>query len=145
MKGNGCGFLHQFDKSRMPTCRFFAKYNECKEPDCPFKHSLEDIKDCNMFKLGFCIHGPNCRYRHSVSEGILPAAGESALIGRPGNLHGAQSHMQRFQMSLTRGQDVLDKGQPAEIVPPPLPPGPPPSNARVTQQLLPLSWSPSEK
>ena len=43
MKGNDCGFLHQFDKQRMPTCRFFAKYNECKEPDCPFKHSLEDV------------------------------------------------------------------------------------------------------
>jgi cleavage and polyadenylation specificity factor subunit 4 len=37
MKGEQCGFLHQFDKQRMPTCRFFAKYNECKEPDCPFK------------------------------------------------------------------------------------------------------------
>ena len=61
MKGNACGFLHQFDKSRMPTCRFYAKYGECKEPDCPYKHSLEDVKDCNMYKLGFCIHGPLCR------------------------------------------------------------------------------------
>ena len=60
MQGNNCGFLHQFDKQRMPTCRFYAKYNECKEPDCPFKHSLEDVKDCNMFKLGFCIHGRGC-------------------------------------------------------------------------------------
>ena len=30
MKGNACGFLHQFEASRMPVCRFFAKYNECK-------------------------------------------------------------------------------------------------------------------
>ena len=64
MKGNACGFLHQFEASRMPVCRFFAKYNECKvrkktqrrqrrsdarcrfaqEPDCPFKHSSDDIK-----------------------------------------------------------------------------------------------------
>ena len=30
MKGNACGFLHQFEASRMPVCRFFAKYGECK-------------------------------------------------------------------------------------------------------------------
>ena len=30
MKGNACGFLHQFEASRMPVCRFFAKYSECK-------------------------------------------------------------------------------------------------------------------
>ena len=89
MKGNNCGFLHQFDKSRMPTCRFFAKYNECREPDCPFKHSLEDVKDCNMYKLGFCIHGPNCRYRHAKQDGPPPGIQEAALIGRPGHLHGA--------------------------------------------------------
>ncbi len=81
MKGNQCGFLHQFDKQRMPTCRFFAKYNECKEPDCPFKHSLEDVKDCNMFKLGFCIHGPNCRYRHARNDGTPPDPREAALFG----------------------------------------------------------------
>ncbi len=44
MKGNACGFLHQFEAARMPVCRFFAKYGECKEPDCPVKHSSEDIK-----------------------------------------------------------------------------------------------------
>ncbi len=26
--------------------------------DCPYKHSLEAIKECNMYKLGFCIYGP---------------------------------------------------------------------------------------
>jgi len=30
MKGNTCGFLHQFEAARMPVCRFFAKYGECK-------------------------------------------------------------------------------------------------------------------
>ena len=91
MKGNNCGFLHQFDKQRMPTCRFFAKYNECKEPDCPFKHSLEDVKDCNMYKLGFCIHGPNCRYRHAYTSEPPQSIADAALIGRPGHLHGSKS------------------------------------------------------
>jgi cleavage and polyadenylation specificity factor subunit 4 len=34
MKGNACGFLHQFEASRMPVCRFFAKYSECKVCAC---------------------------------------------------------------------------------------------------------------
>lgn len=48
MKGDSCGFLHQFDPTRMPVCRFFAKHGECREPKCPFKHTLEDLKECNM-------------------------------------------------------------------------------------------------
>lgn len=61
MKGDTCGFLHQFDPSRMPVCRTMLKFGACKEPDCPYKHSLEEIKECNMYKLGFCIYGPAVR------------------------------------------------------------------------------------
>ena len=49
MKGDACGFLHQYDKARMPVCRFFAKFGECREPDCIYKHTNEDIKECNMY------------------------------------------------------------------------------------------------
>lgn len=49
MKGENCGFLHQLDKDRMPVCRTFARTGECNEPDCNYKHSSEDIKDCNMY------------------------------------------------------------------------------------------------
>jgi cleavage and polyadenylation specificity factor subunit 4 len=107
MKGNACGFLHQFEASRMPVCRFFAKFGECKarlslfsllsllahltrlqEPDCHFKHSDSDIKDCNMYKLGFCIHGPHCRFRHLKAPGPPPAPAAAHLTvtrpGRPG-------------------------------------------------------------
>lgn len=48
MKGETCGFLHQYDKSRMPICRFFRLYGECREQDCVYKHTTEDIKECNM-------------------------------------------------------------------------------------------------
>eukprot|EP00803_Ostreobium_quekettii_P002826 evm.model.scf_3485.1 EVM.evm.TU.scf_3485.1 scf_3485:9772-12347(+) len=65
MKGDSCGFLHQLDPQRMPVCRSLLKYGVCKEPDCLFKHSLDDIKECNMYKLGFCIYGPQCRYKHT--------------------------------------------------------------------------------
>lgn len=48
MKGEACGFLHQYDKARMPVCRFFRLYGECREQDCVYKHTNEDIKECNM-------------------------------------------------------------------------------------------------
>lgn len=47
MKGDTCGFLHEFNPERMPVCRSLLKYGICKEPDCPYKHSLTDIKVCH--------------------------------------------------------------------------------------------------
>lgn len=35
--------------------------------DCPYKHSLEAIKECNMYKLGFCIYGPAVSYTRSAA------------------------------------------------------------------------------
>ena len=72
MKGDQCGFLHQFDQNRMPVCRFFARFGVCREPECVFKHSTEEVKECNMFNLGFCIHGPLCRYKHVRLSGPPP-------------------------------------------------------------------------
>ncbi|KAL4422501.1 hypothetical protein ABPG75_008698 [Micractinium tetrahymenae] len=72
MKGDTCGFLHQFDPDRMPVCRSLLKFGVCKEPDCPYKHSLEAIKECNMYKLGFCIYGPACRFKHTRQQGPPP-------------------------------------------------------------------------
>lgn len=72
MKGDTCGFLHEYDADRMPVCRTFVRTGACNEPDCPFKHSIEEIKECNMYKLGFCIYGPLCRYRHPRLQGPPP-------------------------------------------------------------------------
>lgn len=60
MKGEACGFLHQYDKSRMPVCRFFRLYGECREQDCVYKHTNEDIKECNMY-----VFVPLCPFPHS--------------------------------------------------------------------------------
>ncbi|XP_010241185.1 PREDICTED: 30-kDa cleavage and polyadenylation specificity factor 30 [Nelumbo nucifera] len=76
MKGDACGFLHQYDKSRMPVCRFFRMYGECREQDCVYKHTNEDIKECNMYKFGFCPNGPDCRYRHAKQPGPPPPVEE---------------------------------------------------------------------
>lgn len=72
MKGDTCGFLHQFDPERMPVCRNLLKYGQCKEPDCPYKHTTDEIKECNMYKLGFCIYGPACRFKHTRQTGPPP-------------------------------------------------------------------------
>jgi len=53
MKGEDCGFLHVFDPARLPVCRNLIKFGECKEPDCPFKHSLEDVKVCTLCLTSF--------------------------------------------------------------------------------------------
>eukprot|EP00249_Psilotum_nudum_P018908 c27014_g1_i1 orf=264-2606(+) len=77
MKGDVCGYLHQYDKARMPMCRFYASFGECRETDCIYKHTNEDIKECNMYKLGFCPNGPDCRYRHQKMPGPFPPLEES--------------------------------------------------------------------
>ena len=147
MKGDKCGFLHQFDKERMPTCRYFAKYGECKEPDCPYKHSNDDVKECNMYKLGFCIHGPNCRYKHIRLPGPAPPPNEACLIGRPGHIHGvlpfaARQRQKQIQEEKER-QLLIASGEqpreePAQAIAAPLPPGPPPKKARTVDVNLAL-------
>lgn len=62
MKGESCEFLHQYDMSRMPVCRWGET---CKVKDCPYRHEAEaDKPQCVFYQQGFCIHGTQCRYRH---------------------------------------------------------------------------------
>lgn len=70
MKGDSCGFLHQFEPSRMPVCRNLLKMGVCKDIDCPYKHTTEEIKECNMYRLGFCIYGPAVRIFGRARAGI---------------------------------------------------------------------------
>ena len=30
------------------------------------------MQDCNMYKLGFCVYGPRCRFRHTRLPGPPP-------------------------------------------------------------------------
>lgn len=94
MKGELCGFLHQLDRGRMPVCRFYAKYGECREPDCIYKHTNEDIKECNMYMLGFCPNGPDCRYRHVKLPGPVPSVEESLqkIQQRVATANGSSQH-----------------------------------------------------
>jgi hypothetical protein len=42
-------------------------------------HCTEEIKECNMYRLGFCIYGPQCRFKHR------PLPGEGLV--RHGSMH----------------------------------------------------------
>ena len=72
MKGDNCGFLHEMIPERMPECNNFLKRGVCNDQDCPFKHSKDGILECNMYALGFCIYGPECRYKHTRRQGPPP-------------------------------------------------------------------------
>ncbi|KAL0914443.1 hypothetical protein M5K25_014791 [Dendrobium thyrsiflorum] len=76
MKGASCGFLHQYDKEKMPVCRFFRNFGECREKDCLYKHTIEEIKECHMYMMGFCPNGPGCRFKHSKVPGPPPPVEE---------------------------------------------------------------------
>jgi cleavage and polyadenylation specificity factor subunit 4 len=70
MKGSACEFLHQYDLSKMPSCRHGEG---CRSKQyCPLKHdtsgsgyySIKSKLECTFYTQGFCVHGPTCRYEH---------------------------------------------------------------------------------
>jgi cleavage and polyadenylation specificity factor subunit 4 len=107
MKGAACEFLHVYDLSRMPLCRWGER---CKVKDCPFRHIAESNRmECVFYSQGFCIHGPFCRYKHERrSRADLPAVADFTLglsqmqasgsrgVGAGGGADGASSlHLAR--------------------------------------------------
>ncbi|XP_024357877.1 30-kDa cleavage and polyadenylation specificity factor 30 isoform X1 [Physcomitrium patens] len=164
MKGDACGFLHQFDKARMPVCRFFAKFGECREPDCIYKHTNEDIKECNMYKLGFCPNGPDCRYRHQKLPGPPPSVDQNLQkiqhrVYAPNTNgttthHGKHTPARNSEGGQTGGRATAEEAQPprssrlpAQLVAPQLPPasgmanGPiPPTSFPSIAAPLPLGY-----
>ncbi|KAK4742766.1 hypothetical protein SAY87_000767 [Trapa incisa] len=108
MKGDNCGFLHQYDKARMPICRFFRMYGECREQDCVYKHTTEDMKECNMYKLGFCPNGPDCRYRHVKMAGPPPSV-EEVLQKMLNSHHGNSNRF--FQQRKNGALEQTEKSQ----------------------------------
>ncbi|PIN22428.1 putative signal transduction protein involved in RNA splicing [Handroanthus impetiginosus] len=111
MKGDACGFLHQYDKSRMPVCRFFRLYGECREQDCVYKHTNEDIKECNMYKLGFCPNGPDCRYRHAKLPGPPPPVEEVLQKIQQLNSYNYGNSNKFFQNRNTNYAQQIEKSQ----------------------------------
>ena len=65
----------------MPVCKTLIKFGVCKEPDCPYKHTLEDIKVGlpHNNKLFFLAIGTHVNFSLSVlvflSKLIMHASG----------------------------------------------------------------------
>ncbi|GMF48521.1 unnamed protein product [Phytophthora fragariaefolia] len=78
MKGDGCEFLHQYDMSKMPECRWGM---ECQVPECPFRHVPDEERvECAFYRQGFCSHGSSCRYRHmKLARDECPETADFAL------------------------------------------------------------------
>ena len=100
MKGDACGFLHQFDPERMPTCKAMLRHGTCREPDCPYKHTLDDVKECNMYRLGFCVYGPTCRYRHTRLPGPAPPP-HTLEAARPRELRNVNAVVNSVNVAIT--------------------------------------------
>jgi cleavage and polyadenylation specificity factor subunit 4 len=78
MKDKQCEFLHQHDESKMPLCKHGDR---CRTPGCKLRHiKEEDRLECVFYTQGFCIHGPNCRYKHIKRPSIdLPLVSNYTL------------------------------------------------------------------
>jgi len=70
-KGDACDYLHAFDRSRMPECKYGV---ECDNPSCEYKHTGRD-ELCARYREGFCPFGPVCKYGHKP----LPAEARPAV------------------------------------------------------------------
>eukprot|EP00958_Prasinococcus_capsulatus_P010560 scaffold1033_cov408-Prasinococcus_capsulatus_cf.AAC.8 len=95
MKGDDCSFLHRNDPDKMPVCPYFSKFGHCYQQDCPFKHSDDDVKECYMYKLGFCVNGPHCRYRHNKLPAPPPPLEETLKLKLPTQLDLGQNRDNR--------------------------------------------------
>ncbi|KAF5197184.1 30-kDa cleavage and polyadenylation specificity factor [Thalictrum thalictroides] len=83
MKGDDCGYLHQYDKSKMPVCRFFGLNGKCREPECMYKHTKrEDMPVCRFFRLNGNCREKDCLYKHTQNEEEFPICGYFQLNGK---------------------------------------------------------------
>jgi hypothetical protein len=99
-----------------------------QELECPFKHSLDDVKECNMYKLGFCIYGNHCRYKHTKCPGE-PWAAAGGTYSRQG-LATRYIRRWRSQQSWSPARPLWllsPLAHPSLLLLPAIPPSPPPS------------------
>lgn len=68
-KGEHCEFLHSFDPSKMPICKYYQSGN-CKNENCQYLHRDPRIKmnDCPYYERGFCKNGLNCKNAHNEKQ-----------------------------------------------------------------------------
>ncbi len=53
--------------------------------------SCNTLQECNMYKLGFCVYGPRCRFRHTRLPGPPPEP-ETVEAAKPREFRHAGGH-----------------------------------------------------
>lgn len=68
-KGESWEFLHTFDPSKMPICKYFQN-GMCKNENCQYLHRDPRIKaiNCPYYERGFWKNGRNCKNAHISQE-----------------------------------------------------------------------------
>lgn len=68
-KGEHCEFLHTFDPTKMPICKYFQN-GSCKNENCQYLHRDPRIKvnECPYYERGFCKNGLNCKNAHNKKK-----------------------------------------------------------------------------
>lgn len=75
VRGTGCDYLHVYDQSKIPVCRFWQKDGHCpKEQSCVYRHptpeeggmigNLKKTEQCPYFERGFCKMREQCQFSH---------------------------------------------------------------------------------
>lgn len=70
-KGSYCEYLHERNQEKTPECRILKQKGFCPNPDCKFRHSVEDVreeKECIFYSAGFCPKGALCKFKHIKKE-----------------------------------------------------------------------------
>lgn len=70
-KGILCEYLHYYDVTFIPICKFFME-GKCTNASCTFQHvlpsSAKRVRACRPYSLGFCPAGPSCPDQHQKRE-----------------------------------------------------------------------------
>jgi hypothetical protein len=70
VKGIACEYLHTYDPSSLPVCKFYMQ-GKCKNTECIFRHVTATdsaTRVCGEYALGFCKRGPRCDMQHVKRE-----------------------------------------------------------------------------
>lgn len=109
MKGDTCGFLHQFDPERMPVCRSLLKFGVCKEPgELAVPPAAETcavaLTMCRVPQPWFVAADPSLTAPHSWPPRLPLPARRLPLQAHPGGDQGVQ-HVQAGVLHLrARGE-----------------------------------------
>ena len=95
-----CNFLHENIPEKYPECPYGISCTK-KDKGCILKHTVKAQKECNAYKLGYCVHGKQCKNCHIEQELCL-----NYLLGFCPE--GPNCKKYHFKTMITTGHDDLN-------------------------------------